>query len=312
MKRSAHHPICPKCGYDQSGEIATWESSCPVNGVCPECGLAFEWADIFDRYRNHLNWYIEHAPSSIAFTKRSLPTLWRLMLPWVFWRSVTITHAISIRRLVPWILIVWVVLHIITAIPFAYYNWHAVDMWFFGTVQNAYQSYGIQGFAAILTNALCSPVIHVCTGPNGLTYTFEGGGLVYLSTTTSDLLVGLIAVIGYSTTWGIVLLAIPTTRNIAKIRTSHILRAYCLSLLPGIVIIEILRFESAYGMVARVTPSLLMPYGILICMVWLIVFWACALRVGWRVHRAWLLIVLGTIAATLGMAVFLLIPEVYL
>ncbi len=41
-------PTCPKCGYDQSGEIATWESQCPLEGRCPECGFDFVWADVMD------------------------------------------------------------------------------------------------------------------------------------------------------------------------------------------------------------------------------------------------------------------------
>lgn len=38
-----HTPRCPRCGYDQSGEVQTWRSACPLHGRCPECGLEFRW-----------------------------------------------------------------------------------------------------------------------------------------------------------------------------------------------------------------------------------------------------------------------------
>jgi hypothetical protein len=50
--------FCPRCGYDLSGTIAAWECSCPVDGVCGECGLGFRWAGLF-RVREpegHGNW----------------------------------------------------------------------------------------------------------------------------------------------------------------------------------------------------------------------------------------------------------------
>ncbi len=48
MKRNAATdrrtpPRCPRCGYDVSGESDRWTTQCPLTGVCPECGLTFEW-----------------------------------------------------------------------------------------------------------------------------------------------------------------------------------------------------------------------------------------------------------------------------
>tara|TARA_E500000318_G_scaffold1676_7_gene2284 strand:- start:44385 stop:45323 length:939 start_codon:yes stop_codon:yes gene_type:complete len=311
MKKQAHHPICPKCAYDQSGVTATWEFQCPVQGTCPECGLSFAWGDVMNPSRVRLRWYSEHASSVLAMVTRSPATLLRLLLPWVFWRNVSVTHQIALRRLTCWVLMMWVALHAVMAIPFAYYNWKGLDIWLFGSVANAYSAFGIMGILAILSNALFSPIVHVVPAKVGLEVTFQGGGLVYLGSTTSDFLGGLFAVLGFSTLWLVVLLVIPTTRRIAKIRLRHIMRAYILSLLPAIMITEILRFESAYAMVSRITPSDMAPLGIISSILWLIVFWACAVRVGWGIRPAWLLIVLGSIAGLLGMLVFLLVPEIY-
>ena len=38
--------ICPKCSYDLRGTMGDWSLACPLRGVCPECGLQFEWAEM--------------------------------------------------------------------------------------------------------------------------------------------------------------------------------------------------------------------------------------------------------------------------
>lgn len=36
-------PSCPRCGYDFSGAVASWDTACPLTGVCSECGYEFDW-----------------------------------------------------------------------------------------------------------------------------------------------------------------------------------------------------------------------------------------------------------------------------
>lgn len=311
MPEREPQPICPKCGYDQSGAIETWKTQCPVDGTCPECGLEFEWADVMNPTRVRLRWYSEHAGSVFTMTIRSPATLMRLLLPWVFWRNVSVKHHIGLFRLACWVLMMWVALHFVMAIPFAYYNWKGIDIWLFGSIRNAHQSLGIPGLLSMVSNVLLSPIVHVVPTRNGLVPTFEGGRLVYLGTTTRDLIGGFVAVLGFSSLWLLIMLVIPTTRRIAKIRARHIMRAYILSLLPAVLIFEVLRFESAYAMTAPATPSGLAPFSIIISIIWIIVFWACAVRLGWGIRPSWLLIILGSIAGLLGMVVFLLVPEIY-
>ena len=38
--------LCPKCSYDLRGTMGDWSRACPLRGVCPECGLQFEWAEM--------------------------------------------------------------------------------------------------------------------------------------------------------------------------------------------------------------------------------------------------------------------------
>ena len=68
-------PICPKCGYDQSGEITTWVTQCPLEGTCPECGYALYWSDVVNPSRIRLPWFVEHAESKRGLLRRTIPTL---------------------------------------------------------------------------------------------------------------------------------------------------------------------------------------------------------------------------------------------
>jgi len=59
---------CPRCGYDQAGQAARFTDSCPLSGLCTECGLTFAWADVYFPSRTVQNTF-EHA-------YRGLPRAW--------------------------------------------------------------------------------------------------------------------------------------------------------------------------------------------------------------------------------------------
>lgn len=42
----ARQGYCPKCDYDLGGIRASWRESCPLRGVCPECGFQFNWGHL--------------------------------------------------------------------------------------------------------------------------------------------------------------------------------------------------------------------------------------------------------------------------
>ena len=86
------NPSCPRCGYDQSGIIAAWQESCPLDGVCSECGLDFAWRDILNPEYGDLPDFFEHARRRFARTWR------RALRPWRFWRWVRMEHRIIPRR----------------------------------------------------------------------------------------------------------------------------------------------------------------------------------------------------------------------
>lgn len=115
MVTSAMIPSCPRCGYDQSGVIASWDASCPLRGVCSECGLGFDWPDVLREDRQRLRWFYEHAaPRSAGLPSAWITWAWAVR-PWVFWRRVRLHHRLSIPRLWLWLLVLLVPLQAATA-----------------------------------------------------------------------------------------------------------------------------------------------------------------------------------------------------
>jgi hypothetical protein len=91
-------PTCPRCGYDQSGVIASWAASCPLAGTCSECGLPFTWRDVLsERYRNEARLF-ENADLNLARSFRI--TLLRSLAPWRLWRWIRMENPIKRWRLV--------------------------------------------------------------------------------------------------------------------------------------------------------------------------------------------------------------------
>jgi len=89
-------PDCPRCGYDLSGETERWDTLCPTDGVCPECGLAFHWGDVLTD-RRPLPWSFEHH-DRVSFFKL-LRTMLVTMRPKRLWNGLSMSQPIRLRRL---------------------------------------------------------------------------------------------------------------------------------------------------------------------------------------------------------------------
>lgn len=91
---------CPRCGYDQAGEVQRWEASepaaCPLVGRCSECGLELEWRLVMRPELNVPRWFIEAAEVGRR-RWAAVGTAWRSMLPWMFWRKVRMEYPIALR-----------------------------------------------------------------------------------------------------------------------------------------------------------------------------------------------------------------------
>ncbi len=95
-------PNCPRCGYDLSGHVASWERSCPIEGRCSECGLAFAWSDVFAEFLVGPRWSFEHAPEDSppgAMVGRAIATMLMALRPARMWQSLRLEHEVRVRRL---------------------------------------------------------------------------------------------------------------------------------------------------------------------------------------------------------------------
>ncbi len=99
-----NQPRCARCGYDFIGDVESWKESCPVAGVCSECGLGFEWADVLRADRQRLGWLYEHAEHWWD-VRRAWGTVIRALFPWQFWKKVQPHHNVRVRRLAMWLLV---------------------------------------------------------------------------------------------------------------------------------------------------------------------------------------------------------------
>jgi hypothetical protein len=103
MTRAAGDPeestACPRCGYDLRGTVATWEDSCPLSGVCTECGLELSWAEVLVPEKYEPRWCIEFEPRKRRLFRAAIATLARSFVPWRFWRDLKMSHPIRWRRL---------------------------------------------------------------------------------------------------------------------------------------------------------------------------------------------------------------------
>ncbi len=86
-------PLCPRCGYDLSGTVATFNDRCPRDGVCTECGLHFEWGRVLALAEHP--WLFEYHWRRQPL--RRLTRTWlEAMRPRRFWRAVRLTDPIHL------------------------------------------------------------------------------------------------------------------------------------------------------------------------------------------------------------------------
>lgn len=80
---------CVRCGYNLRGL---------AQPRCPECGLEFEWADLFDPARRRHPYLFEHQAQHGRFGA-FFRTAVGALNPWRFWRTITIQQPCHGRRL---------------------------------------------------------------------------------------------------------------------------------------------------------------------------------------------------------------------
>jgi hypothetical protein len=305
--KHADSVICPKCGYDQSGHVDTWTDRCPLQGVCTECGLEFDWVDVMDAKRVRLHWYSEHASGFKQMLARTPSTILRLLFPPVFWSRVTVMMEVRLRSLLLWVLTLAIGMHLLASIFVGLGVWTEYGVWRYGSFSQYISSFGILGVARLIFNAIFAGVAYMEFDPSGdLFFGFSLGSYSPMS----DNWFVLLPFSGIAGLWLIVLLVIPTTRKLAKLRGVHIARAAIISALVILMIFQCARAMSGIQMWVGIPNwiGILVGWIFIAIAVWFLVFWASAVRTGWKIRPSWLLILLGTIASILGGIVAIALP----
>lgn len=320
---SNERPICGRCGYDLSGVVESWgdgesatqNASCPVEGVCSECGWAFAWGDVFNAWRLDCPWLVEHARTRPQVLRRIPSTLWRAALPWRFWGGLSMQ-----ARVRPWVavlaLLVWLLpLHLAV-------NGHET----YRVIEDEYQyvkKYGSsQGFApAPFDRTSLGPLVASVAGApvvrprvNAARVALPPGPGVPLAikrwlappgtpSTLSPMVtretvpwwgVGAIAMI---VSWVGLLALLPATRALTKLRWVHVARSAVYSGAVAVLLIEaarVLTYHEPSG-----TYELAWPVFVVIA-AWQTVWWVSAVTLGWRMKHGVAVAMLLAIAAVLA------------
>lgn len=111
---------CPRCGYDQTGAIGAWERNepacCPLRGTCSECGLNFEWGNLFNIIEAAQRGIFEHVKRRYA--PALLRTLYRSAWPNGFWRWIAMEHRIRVLRLVACLAVCACLVYVVAGVLF--------------------------------------------------------------------------------------------------------------------------------------------------------------------------------------------------
>jgi len=106
---------CPRCGYDLRGVVEAWKESCPLAGVCSECGLRIDWSEFFRTTKPEPAWSVEF--SSVArWPLAAISTAVRSLIPWRFWSALSMMHRLRWKRLAAYAATVVASMYIIFAL----------------------------------------------------------------------------------------------------------------------------------------------------------------------------------------------------
>ncbi len=313
-------PICPKCGYDQSGEIATWKTQCPVQGRCPECGLEFAWANVLDPDRVELPWYVEHAKTKRELLGRTIPTLWYLLFPNRYWRRLGMEAPRSLKRYVLWIALVMLGLHLLSSLALlggiygvTLHNNALYRMWLPAQTPQMQARFRanivdigtLDYWLSALSESVLYPGMARSLYADGVS---SAGGMIALTCMCISVM------------WFVLFCMFPTTRARTKLRMVHVARAMVVAGLFPFIIFELARIAEAaiyageywapLGNAEHILAPVFVTVSILV-FIWVQWFWISAVWIGWKVKARWFEMVLVTMASCFGVVLSAVLISVF-
>ena len=328
MAKVEAQPCCPRCGYDQSGVVATWMHSCPLDGMCSECGLALQWVDVFRPDRFIVPGFVEHSRGWWRTFVAAWRTLWWTFCPSGFWRRVRLEHARMPRR--------WLVYFLATAGLFLFVRRVLVLALFVLASSSSAPGArtprnGLDLFASVdmLTSECSNYAVYRDWGPVG-----PAGWRLDLWNLAPPAAFGVGAL---CVMMPLMLLLLPFTRRRLKIQASHVLRAGIFGALPLWLVLIVLEALSIHRAVRLASEGPGMYFGgmrsvdpwwedlwrttlywcdrhqlelALLGFAWVLWWWGSALRTGFRA-MGWAPILAAQAAAALlsGAALAALHPQ---
>lgn len=268
--------------------MAAWGDACALEGTCPECGLRFEWADVFDPWRSRSPWLFEHKRRGSLGVVRAVRSWWRAVWPARFWRGVRITYACP-RSVLWWPLVLilsWQVPWSVARTGYEFWRGPAVSSGKTVRLANgllqAVPPTPWQVVRQRLADAWIDPWYPVYVArfdPHRVTE-------VMLESYAPAA-----AVCAASLVTGLTFLSLTRSRRLSGVRASHVLRAMVYRLAPlGVLQIVWMadqvqqRVPGAYRLDAFIRHFWYVP--LLLCAAWGVWWWRCAFRIGWKIPDA--------------------------
>lgn len=105
---------CPRCGYDLSGARAAARGAGTAEGLCSECGLRFQWADVESGRLLPPRFSYEHGP--VLSVRRFFGTLGRAAFGWPLWKRLRMEHPVRPERLMLFVCITILLAHMLSSV----------------------------------------------------------------------------------------------------------------------------------------------------------------------------------------------------
>lgn len=295
--------ICGRCGYELTGVIDSWESECPLEGQCSECGSEFRWRDIFHIDRLNKRWLVEHASTRMGLIKRIPTTIGMAALPWCFWLRLSMQAKIGLRKAAVASLLLVILAHLgvggyatASAIRYEY----QIQSWY-TPPEARIAPLGWSSVPPIVAKVIFGELVYVdlqaaalpgTESTNGIMNNLVGKTFPVAKHSTLNLgFTGKVSPplflfgVAFNGTWVGLLGLLPTTRRRCKLRWAHILRAMVYGLAGSAVFSEYLRLAEYIDM--QISVDIGVVASVLTMVGWSTLWWSSAVIFGWKLRHRW-------------------------
>lgn len=282
-------PCCPRCEYNLTGEADRWQKQCPLEGICPECGLALQWRDVYqicNEWGSEVGWYAEHAHRLPSMLRRTPATILRLVFPSWFFRDVHFRRVVRLRSLLIWLILIFAVFWLGSTIT-AGMAQSVEGAWSLNQPALPRDAYHWYLAARDLLNALSFPYAQWFYH-DGLALQWGSDALRNSTTITY----GLIPFVMVSLFWLVIVLLVPGSRRHAMNKPRLLIRGVTLGFTPLIVLIPATRILTAIYVYRgwRMQDEWIMYAELLVwvyALFWQQCIWTAFIRWGMGVRPSW-------------------------